>query len=186
MRHGQSEANVKGIIVSDPANGVPKFGLTEMGRSQALNAIKAKPIDAHVICCSDFKRARETAEIVREHLVSLGLRPELTRTAMLRERFFGSYEGKSDESYGAIWERDAQGLAPQDNVEPPESVLSRALGVIAKYENDLSGRIILLVAHGDVCQILLSKAAGLPPGKHRSVPNMGTAEIRRLDLTNGE
>ena len=34
MRHGQSEANAAGIIVSDPANGCPRYGLTPLGRQQ--------------------------------------------------------------------------------------------------------------------------------------------------------
>ena len=38
VRHGQSEANVEGIVVSTPENGCSKYGLTHLGRKQAHDA----------------------------------------------------------------------------------------------------------------------------------------------------
>ena len=40
MRHGQSEANAQGIIVSDPKIGCFRYGLTALGREQAGAAAK--------------------------------------------------------------------------------------------------------------------------------------------------
>ena len=39
MRHGESEANVAGLIVSDPAIGCERYGLTELGRQQVLRSV---------------------------------------------------------------------------------------------------------------------------------------------------
>lgn len=175
MRHGQSEANVQGIIVSDPAAGVQSFGLTDTGRAQALDSIRATGISVAAIISSDFKRARQTAEIAQELL-----KKPLTLDARLRERFFGSYNGQSDELYKEVWEKDAANLPPGMNVELPESVLSRTLELIAECE-EKSEDSILLVAHGDVCQILLAWGAGRPAAEHRSLPHMKTAEIRLLN-----
>lgn len=36
MRHGESEANVLGVAVGDPRRGLEGFGLTDMGRRQAI------------------------------------------------------------------------------------------------------------------------------------------------------
>jgi broad specificity phosphatase PhoE len=40
MRHGESEANVSGVIVSDPATGCDRFGLTEQGLQQISDSAK--------------------------------------------------------------------------------------------------------------------------------------------------
>ncbi|MBD3299907.1 MAG: hypothetical protein GF347_00995 [Candidatus Moranbacteria bacterium] len=68
MRHGQSKANEKGIIISNPKDGVKNYGLTEIGRRQVKkSALKNKNLDKNaIIFCSDVKRTRETAGIVRE------------------------------------------------------------------------------------------------------------------------
>ncbi len=175
MRHGQSEANVQGIIVSDPAVGVEGFGLTDTGKAQAHEGIRSAGISPVRIISSDFKRARQTAEIASQLTGT-----ELRLDARLRERFFGSYNGQSDEHYARVWEKDARNLTPGMNVELPDSVLSRALDVIAECEQAVQGTV-LLVAHGDVCQILLAWAAGRAASEHRSLPHMQTAEIRRLN-----
>ena len=39
MRHGESTANVEGIIVSTPENGVTKYGLSEEGQAQVKQSI---------------------------------------------------------------------------------------------------------------------------------------------------
>ncbi|CAI8009844.1 hypothetical protein GBAR_LOCUS6566 [Geodia barretti] len=36
MRHGQSEANARGLIVCSPDVGCSSYGLTDLGRSQVL------------------------------------------------------------------------------------------------------------------------------------------------------
>jgi probable phosphoglycerate mutase len=96
MRHGESEANEKGIIVSDPKNGCDRFGLTSHGRSQVLAFVQklcGKPITK--IVCSDFLRTLQTAKIVTE-ILNL---PQAELEKGLRERFFGSKEGMSAKHY---------------------------------------------------------------------------------------
>ncbi len=41
MRHGESEANVLGVAVGDPQRGVEGFGVTDLGRRQAVEAARA-------------------------------------------------------------------------------------------------------------------------------------------------
>jgi broad specificity phosphatase PhoE len=67
MRHGQSKANLKEIIISHPENGLlEKYGLTELGRQQARQSAASSPLTKDtLILSSDFSRARQTAEIVR-------------------------------------------------------------------------------------------------------------------------
>jgi broad specificity phosphatase PhoE len=84
MRHGESEANVSGVIVSDPATGCDRFGLTEQGLQQISDSAKGFRWDAITqIVCSDFLRTLQTAQLVAEilHL------PQPKQEIGLRERF---------------------------------------------------------------------------------------------------
>jgi HAMP domain-containing protein len=68
MRHGQSEANHQGILMSDMVHAVERYGLTAKGIEQAKKAGENLSISKEhlVIISSPMKRARETAEIVAE------------------------------------------------------------------------------------------------------------------------
>src|SRR5260370_11548022 len=70
MRHGQSKANARGIIVSRIENDRRgDYGLTELGRQQVLAAAQGYGLPkGTVICSSDFSRARQSAEVVRAYL----------------------------------------------------------------------------------------------------------------------
>lgn len=176
MRHGQSQANVEGIIVSDPSVGIARYGLTEAGKKQALESARSSDFKARAIYSSDFRRARETAEIV----AALQKAP-VTETELLRERFFGDYNGTPDTQYQRVWADDSASIEHGRGVESPFSVLGRVLSLVETIESSiLAPTPVLLVAHGDVCQILLAHCAGLSPFLHRSIPHMQTAEIRRI------
>ena len=179
MRHGQSNANVAGIIVSRLATDEDgDYGLSELGRQQARDAASASGLGSGtLICSSDFARARETAEIVRACLGA----PAITLAAALRERDFGAWEGTSSASYAKVWAADAvdPGHAA-DSVEPASAVLDRATALVADLERRHSGRDILLVSHGDTLQILQAGFHDIDPARHRALAHLGTAEIRRL------
>jgi broad specificity phosphatase PhoE len=183
MRHGQSRANAAGIIVSRiDSDRRGDFGLTELGRRQALAAAAGGGLPAGtVIFSSDFARARQTAEIVRAYLGA----PEVTVTAALRERCFGDFEGSPVAGYARAWAVDEANAADRDDgVEPPAAVLGRATALIADLERRYSGRDFLLVSHGDTLQILQAGLLGMDPAGHRRLPPLETAEIRGLRLGN--
>lgn len=175
MRHGESEANVAGIIVSNPEQGCRAFGLTEKGRQQVLCSIKGlAKIRFDVIICSDFLRARQSAEIVAEwhNLPAPIINPGL------RERWFGDWDGQSDIHYQDVWNNDITPDPNNDkNVEPVEKVLQRGLDVIKQLEQEYSDKLILLVSHGDMLQILRTAFKGAPASQHRKLPHHQTAQI---------
>jgi broad specificity phosphatase PhoE len=181
MRHGQSKANEAGVIVSkiDTDRG-GDYGLSERGRGQAHAAARACGLPADtVICSSDFSRARQTAEIVREHLGA----PEVIVSEALRERCFGDLDGTSVANYARVWTADgADGDHGRDGVEPAAAVLDRTTALVADLERRYSGRDILLVSHGDTLQILQAGFLRMDPARHRSVPHLDTAQIRELRL----
>lgn len=178
MRHGHSQANEKGIIVSDPSIGTVQYGLSPSGAEQAKEAALSFHGDKEtVICSSDFQRTRETSEILRKTWKC----GEVNYTPLLRERFFGTFEGKSGDEYEKIWKIDKErGSYDKDSIESPDQVAFRVKSFIKELEEIYSGRTIILVSHGDCLQILQSVSMNLAPSEHRSVPHLEVAEIRMI------
>lgn len=192
IRHGQSVANEEGIIISDPVNGVDEYGLTQEGRNQVTQSIqkhltlttdlatKNKLSSDAFIFHSDFKRAKETAEIVYE---LLGCRKAMMPETRLRERHFGDFELTSNSNYDIVWNNDANdGAHTIDNVESAEAVMQRATELVLYLEESYQGETILLVAHGDTIQILQTAFGKQPASKQREFPHLETAEIREFLL----
>jgi broad specificity phosphatase PhoE len=205
MRHGQSKANVGGVIVSSiDADRRGDFGLSEAGREQVLAAARGSGLTAGtLICSSDFARARQTAQLMGDCLGT----DEVVSAPALRERYFGDFDGGPVAGYAIIWAADEAGSPPagsppggspdaggpdagsppaggsaDSGVETAAAVLNRAAGLVAGLERGYSGRDILLVSHGDTLQILQAGFAGIDPSRHRTVPHLEVAEIRRLHL----
>lgn len=184
MRHGQSKANVAGIIVSCIENDRRgDYGLTEQGRQQALAAARGCGLPGDtVICSSDFSRARATAEVMRAHLGG----PEVVIAETLRERCFGRWEGSATSNYTRVWTADETDPGEADgDVEPAAAVLERTTAFVTELERRYCDRDILLISHGDTLQILQAGFLGVDPSRHRSLPHLATAEIRQLHLGQG-
>jgi probable phosphoglycerate mutase len=188
MRHGQSEANAAGLIVSDPAIGCKGFGLTEQGQLQVIASVidyqQKNEVDGHPISqviCSDFLRALETAELSAKTL----LLPTPQIEIGLRERFFGDWEGKPDIHYQSIWnlDKDVDRQIAQ-RVETVSQVRQRGLSVIEKLEHQFKNEVILMVSHGDMLQILLTAFSGIAAEQHRTLPHHAQAEIKPLVASN--
>ena len=180
MRHGHSEANARELIVSDPGHGCTAFGLSDRGRREVSWRASDCPLIAAAtrILCSDFLRARETADIVRAHHPAL----PLTTDRRLRERYFGDFDMQSNRHYEEVWAQDRRdpGCAIA-GVEPATAVMARMLAVIDACEARYRGESLLLVSHGDPLQILECGLTGLDPSRHRDLPMLETAVTRSLD-----
>ena len=183
MRHGQSEANVAGIVVSEPKIGCERFGLTKWGAEQVIASALEYSGEAFTqIICSDFLRTQQTAKLTAE---TLNL-PSPQQDIGLRERFFGRWDGESDKHYQDVWDRDQLNEQPADDgVEGVDDVLQRGLKVLEKLEQKYQNQVILLVSHGDMLQILRTAFVGETPQQHRSLCHHETAEIRSL-VSRGE
>ena len=184
FRHGKSVANDLGIIVSDPLAGLYSYGLTANGRKQVSDSVhRARQkgiLDAEtVIMSSDFSRARKTAEIAKNLLSAADIR----LCSELLERFFGSWERRSNTHYQDVWDLDAKDPGhTQNGVEAADAVLERTTRLIADLEREFSCRKILLVSHGDALQILQCGFRKISASLHRTLPHLDTAEIRELTL----
>jgi len=179
MRHGQSLANEQGLIISDPASGLlTEYGLSEMGRKQVQAAARHADLPrTTLIFSSDFSRAQQTAEIAHEVFDTHAI----TLTPLLRERYFGDWEKTSNANYEKVWQFDRQSAdTHENNVESLSAVLARTLQLIDDIERSYRDEDILLVSHGDTLQILQTGLAGMSLTRHRELPHLETAEIRRL------
>ena len=183
MRHGQSLANLQQVIVSHPQNGVDAYGLSEQGMRQVRESVQSSPeLDSSLlIVSSDFRRARESAEIVRELLGSTNL---LLFDQRWRERNFGEWELTPDSAYPLVWAGDE--INPDNDgkgVESPNQVMARVTALVCEYEEKISGVTILLISHGDALQLLLTAFSKQGASEHRRQQHLETAEIRALSLS---
>ena len=182
MRHGHSLANLQGIIVSQPKNGVGDYGLSEEGVLQVEKSewSKVELNRKSLIVSSDFKRARETAEIMHR---LLGCDASIVFDKRLRERNFGELELSADNAYASVWCEDE--IDPDNNlggVESPNQVMQRVSALVSEYENKSSARTLLLISHGDALQILQTAFLQQNASKHRQQLHLNTAKIRELVL----
>jgi glucosyl-3-phosphoglycerate phosphatase len=187
LRHGVSTANERGLVVSRPEHGIADYGLSERGVEQCrlefasiaarIRSGELQALSGARVVSSDFRRARETAELFCEFLGFPA--PELD--ARLRERSFGDLELQSHDRYAEIWSVDA--INPDAHTLHSESaneVRARILSLCADLEANEGDSAVVLVSHGDTLQILQTVFAALPSGEHRSLPHLKNAELRKL------
>ncbi len=179
MRHGESLANRRGLIISSPENALNNYGLTARGAEQAMQAALSTRLGRDtIIVSSDYQRALETAEIMRSVIDAPA---PISTDEYLRERFFGQYERREDDHYQEVWNHDVAHPDDEKNgVESVTATLTRTLQVITRLEHQFNDRSILLVGHGDVLQILLAYHHNIKPRFHRSLCSLGNADIRSL------
>ena len=93
LRHGQSEANEQGIVISDRSVGAKEYGLTEVGREQIHQTATETSLSRDtVILCSPFLRTTATAQLFAEQIGAEGPQTD----DRLVERHFGDLEGLLD------------------------------------------------------------------------------------------
>lgn len=180
MRHGQSVSNVQRCIVGDPVVGLFDYGLTPLGRSQVRIAL-----DSHFvfqskklrIFTSDFLRTRQTAAMIQAHC-----RTAYATTSLLRERFFGIWEGKSSDVYQHIWQADIVHYATRvNNVESVSEVMDRTTRCVVYVESLYEDADILLVSHGDTIQMLQAAFQDIVPPMHQTIAHLQNAQIIQLN-----
>ena len=177
IRHGETAWNVDTRI-----QGQLDIPLNENGRWQAqrLGRVLAASESASAIYCSDLLRAWDTAQSIAD---SMGIRS--ISAPGLRERGFGSFEGKTFVELEAAWPADTARLRQRDPEWAPPGgenlkdfrtrVLDTTNELAAKHE----GKQIVLVAHGGVLDVLYRNALGLELQATRSW-ELGNASVNRM------
>ena len=167
VRHGQSEWNLENLFT-----GWRDVGLSEQGIAEAKTAgklLKAKGFAFDIAYTSALSRAQHTLTLMLAELGQQGLKTE--RDKALNERDYGDLVGlnkddarrKWGEEQVHIWRRSYD-VAPPGG-ESLKDTLARALPyyVIHIQPDVLSGKRVLVSAHGNSLRALIMVLEGLTP-----------------------
>ena len=204
LRHGQSTANVAGVISSARSLVYSdKHGLTTVGVEQGEKSAEAlvsaleknseavKSGDKILFVSSPFARARQTAEAclrglteqeeLQYRIQKLGLEvvPDIVLRDKLMERYFGRLDSEAIYTYAYVWPVDKMDVTHTAfDVESVAAVCTRIRELIVEdLEEEYDGNYhVVLTSHADVLQITQLYAAG--------AENVGTFSSYRF--ANGE
>lgn len=104
----------------------------------------------------------------------------------LRERYFGTLNGGPDSEYQSVWDEDV--VDPNHTkfgVESVNDVVRRTTRLVLQMEEKdplEDDYVCILVAHGDVLQILQTGFEKMDGAQHRTLPHLETAVPRALCL----
>jgi broad specificity phosphatase PhoE len=181
VRHGESVHNKQGIIAGDSL-------LTDKGRDQARQtrqALEAAGFKFDAVYSSDLKRAVETAQIIAGMEV-----PDSHKLSSLRERDFGSMDGKSDKHHEEEHAKRITMTHEQSwiykhvpDIENDHELSTRFVAALRELAEKHASKTILVVAHGAAIRTTLMKLLGLTYDKvpQGSFKNGGYIELVYAD-----
>mgnify|MGYP005841901931 CR=1 FL=1 len=167
VRHGQSEWNEKNLFT-----GWRDVDLTNKGRQEASEAgelLKGAGYGFDIAFTSALKRAQETNSIILTKIGQSDI--EVVEEAALNERDYGDLAGLNKDDARAKWgEEQVHVWRRSFDVPPPggESLKMTAERVLPYFEAEilpkvLSGRRVLVTAHGNSLRALVMQLDGLGP-----------------------
>ena len=182
-RHGQTQANIDRtldtVLPGPPLTGLGRLQAAALGRELAEGAEGTVVAVYH----SRARRARETADLVAEHL---DLTP--VEVAGVHEVQVGELEGRNDEpsiaAFRGVVDRwlDGDLDAAHPGGESGRDLLARYVPVVADLrERHAGGGTIVLVSHGAALRIVaqeLVEHVGTPRGEEEHVANCGRVVLR--------
>lgn len=172
VRHGESEANVAGVINDDP---IQPVYLTTRGRNQAkLAATGLRSLNFSCVYVSQFPRARQTAEIL---LAGLSLSPPLCIDARLNERRSG-LDGQPVEAFDGLVRPDPVRIKPV-NGESFLEQMDRLRGFLDEAARRHPDVLVLAVSHENPIMAAAALAGRDPEEAARA--KLGNAEWLVLD-----
>lgn len=178
VRHGQTDWNAERRL-----QGSTDIPLNDVGRGQARDAVAIlAPYEWDAIVSSPLSRAAETADLIAE---GLGLTVS-RRVPELTERSFGPAEGmQAGPELEAL--RIPGGFK---GAESEDEAADRGLAALEALADDYRGQRVLVVTHGTLLRVSLSRAIGQALG---SVDNAAlnlahhhAVDGWKLDYFNGE
>ena len=188
VRHGESEANVAGVLQGQSHGALTAAGrdaAVRLGRALASLSVAERPT---AILTSDLRRAVETAEIIAE---ALGATPHLLPAA--REWNVGVLDGLPAAALTDAIERSglpAAEFAPSGG-ESMNQLQARAVQTLADLAHEAADGAhvavrerTLLVSHGDFIRMAIGAAASMPIDAANSLKLRNTS-LTEFTLSNG-
>ncbi|MDQ5981548.1 MAG: 2,3-bisphosphoglycerate-dependent phosphoglycerate mutase [Patescibacteria group bacterium] len=155
VRHGESEANIKGLFGMDTS-------LTNNGKEQANNlATSLKNIHFDAVFSSPLERAKQTADII-----ALERRIAVETKELLRERNWGSIDGKQKEEVRRdlheLFEK-AKHLSTEErfkykvvpDMESEEEMMGRYITALREIAIAYTNKNVLIVSHQTIMRTFL-------------------------------
>ena len=167
IRHGQSEWNLKNLFTGWKDVGLSEKGITEAKAAGRL--LKAKGLAFDVAYTSALTRAQHTLTLMLEELGQPDL--PVIRDQALNERDYGDLTGLNKDDARQKWGEEQVHIWRRSyNVAPPggeslRDTLARALPYYMKHiqPDVLSGKRVLVSAHGNSLRALIMAIEGLTP-----------------------
>ncbi len=170
IRHGQSEANLKGVFAGQRDDSL----LTEKGREQALvtaQELLATGVVFDRVISSPLKRTLETADIVAKEIgfdvSKIEIDPRITEYDM------GNWTGTPTKTITSLE------LCAGENAEDSELFKKRIMECI--QELSALPENILLVSHGGVLKMLKRVQLGLDSKLYYDFQRIENASITKID-----
>ncbi|RKL66151.1 histidine phosphatase family protein [Salipaludibacillus neizhouensis] len=149
IRHGQSEANLKGII-----QGHAEFPLSSLGEKQIKLAGKAlSNVNIDHFITSDLGRAVKTCEAIAKHHSK-----KVESSQMVREIGLGPLQGKTrDQMYEEFPNLQPNMLLTSGikGTETLDEISNRCEKVVEKLLDNHAGKTVAIVSHGGFISIML-------------------------------
>jgi broad specificity phosphatase PhoE len=157
VRHGETENNISHLI-----QGQRDSPLTVNGIQQAQDlATQLRSVHFSAIYSSDLLRAQKTAEYI-----AIDKQLTVTTTKLLRERYFGRFEGKPWQIFQQKLEKllaENQALTGTKNlfhridpsVETDDAIAQRAIRFLRQVALVHPNQSILVVSHGGTMRAIL-------------------------------
>jgi broad specificity phosphatase PhoE len=181
VRHGESVLNKQGIL-----SGQVNPEMTDEGRDQVRRTKQElRNVKFDVAYSSKMVRAMETADILYSRPI-----PDTNRLHGLRERSFGSWDGKPDQlmiAGNAIRQKlpheEGMHFKHVPDMESDHELTERFIPVLQEIAEANPGKTILIAAHGGVIRTAVMKLGNLTyqdlPAK--SFKNAGYAVLEFTD-----
>jgi broad specificity phosphatase PhoE len=174
-RHGETAWNLE-----QRWQGQTDVDLNDAGRAQAL-ALATRLVEHRIRCvvASDLARARETAEIIAQHLRI----DDVLLDQGLRERGYGIFEGltrkECEAQHPEEWARymaDHRHTPTRAELDAVVAARMQAAVARAGARADGAGGAVLVVSHGGSIRALIAAATGWRP------PPMGNGDTYRVTM----
>ncbi len=162
IRHGETDWNDKLLF-----QGHTDTLLNQRGKKQAQYiADELKEINFDIMYSSDLKRAYKTAQIIKKITKHKG---KIIRTKNLRERNYGSFEGKSYE----LFRHNKKDFDGEKDPEFFKRINDFFYSIIKKYK----GKNIVIITHGGVVRQIIASVLDLKDYKKLRIYNASISEI---------
>ena len=169
VRHGQSEWNLENLFT-----GWTDVGLTDQGIAEARKAgrlLKEKGLTFDIAYTSALVRAQKTLDLMLDELGQKNIRIE--KDQALNERDYGDLTGLNKDDARKRWGEEQVHIWRRSyDVAPPggeslKDTLARALPyyVVHIQPQVLSGKSVLVSAHGNSLRALIMVLEGLTTGE---------------------